>query len=56
MDSVWRELCGAAGSRKIGQRMKFTEIVVEPTENPVCHIVIVSDPDGNSVMIHKRKS
>ncbi len=29
--------------------------VIEPAETPVCHIVIVSDPDGNSVMIHKRK-
>ena len=29
---------------------------VEPLETPVCHMAIVSDPDGNSVMIHRRKS
>ena len=27
-----------------------------PMESPVCHMVIVSDPDGNSVAIHKRKT
>ena len=29
---------------------------VEPTETPVCHMAIVSDPDGNSLAIHKRKA
>lgn len=29
---------------------------LEPLETPVCHMAIVSDPDGNSVMIHRRKS
>lgn len=28
----------------------------EPTETPVCHIAIISDPDGNSLAIHKRKN
>jgi len=27
-----------------------------PFETPVCHMAIVSDPDGNSVTIHKRKA
>ncbi len=29
---------------------------LESLETPVCHMAIVSDPDGNSVMIHRRKS
>jgi predicted enzyme related to lactoylglutathione lyase len=28
---------------------------VEPTETPVCHMAVVSDPDGNLITIHKRK-
>jgi predicted enzyme related to lactoylglutathione lyase len=28
---------------------------IEPMETPVCHMAIVSDPDGNSICIHKRK-
>ncbi len=27
-----------------------------PMESPTCHMAVVSDPDGNSVVIHKRKS
>jgi predicted enzyme related to lactoylglutathione lyase len=30
--------------------------VSEPTETPVCYIAVISDPDGNSLMIHKRKA
>lgn len=26
-----------------------------PHETPVCHMAIIRDPDGNAVMIHKRK-
>jgi predicted enzyme related to lactoylglutathione lyase len=29
---------------------------LEPLETPVCRMAIVSDPDGNSVTIHRRKS
>ncbi|HWG95608.1 MAG TPA: VOC family protein [Nitrospira sp.] len=29
---------------------------VEPMETPVCHMAVVLDPDGNSVMIHQRKT
>ena len=27
----------------------------DPMETPICHFAIVRDPDGNAVMIHKRK-
>jgi catechol 2,3-dioxygenase-like lactoylglutathione lyase family enzyme len=30
-------------------------IVNGPEETPICHMVVVSDPDGNSLIIHKRK-
>ena len=26
-----------------------------PFETPVCHMAVVSDPDGNSVTVHRRK-
>lgn len=32
-----------------------TNFTTEPTETPVCHIAIVTDPDESPVMIHKRK-
>ena len=32
-----------------------TKFVWDPQDTPVCHMAIVSDPDGNSVCIHKRK-
>ncbi|MCE0498980.1 MAG: VOC family protein [Methylacidiphilales bacterium] len=28
---------------------------MEATETPVCHFAIIRDPDGNALMIHKRK-
>ena len=31
------------------------KIVMGPIETPVCHMLMVSDPDGNTVIIHKRK-
>ncbi len=30
-------------------------IKMGPFETPVCHMLMVSDPDGNTVIIHKRK-
>ena len=27
-----------------------------PIETPVCYFAIISDPDGNSITLHKRKS
>lgn len=32
------------------------EIQFGPLETPVCHMVFVRDPDGNSVGIHRRKA
>jgi predicted enzyme related to lactoylglutathione lyase len=29
---------------------------MEPMETPVCHMVVIADPDGNSLVIHKRKA
>ncbi len=31
-------------------------IPLGPLDTPVCHMAVVSDPDGNSVTIHKRKA
>ena len=31
------------------------QFVAEPFESPVCHMAVVSDPDGNSVCVHNRK-
>jgi predicted enzyme related to lactoylglutathione lyase len=28
---------------------------LEPMETPVCHMAVITDPDGNSLIIHKRK-
>jgi len=39
-----------AGLKKAG--VVFT---MEKMETPVCHFAIISDPDNNAVMIHKRK-
>ncbi len=37
-------------------RAANSKFVVEPMDTPVCHMAVVSDPDGNSVAIHKRKA
>jgi len=34
------------------QKIPFT---MEPIETPVCHMAIISDPDGSRLLIHKRK-
>lgn len=31
------------------------KILAGPFESPVCRMVIISDPDGNALTIHKRK-
>lgn len=36
-------------------REKGIAFKMEPFETPVCHMAFVSDPDGSSVCIHKRK-
>lgn len=35
------------------QNVKFYS---EPFESPVCRMALISDPDGNSICVHKRKS
>jgi predicted enzyme related to lactoylglutathione lyase len=37
-------------------REKRIEFVTGPFESPVCHMAVVTDPDGNFVTIHKRKA
>jgi len=32
-----------------------TPIKMGPFDTPVCHMIMVADPDGNTVIIHKRK-
>jgi predicted enzyme related to lactoylglutathione lyase len=44
---------GAAMNRLRECGCTFT---LEPMETPVCHMAAVLDPDGNSVMIHQRKT
>lgn len=34
---------------------KDVNIYFGPFESPVCHMVLITDPDGNSICIHKRK-
>ncbi len=40
------------------QRLKEhgVEFLSEPHETPVCHLVTIADPDGNLLLIHKRKA
>lgn len=32
-----------------------TPITMGPMETPVCHMLMISDPDGSPLIIHKRK-
>jgi catechol 2,3-dioxygenase-like lactoylglutathione lyase family enzyme len=34
---------------------KGIPFVMDTLETPVCHLAVISDPDGNSIVIHKRK-
>jgi predicted enzyme related to lactoylglutathione lyase len=40
-------------SRLRANKCKF---IIEPMETPGCHMACLSDPDGNSLIIHKRKA
>ena len=31
------------------------KILMDPYESPVCFMALIEDPDGNQIMIHKRK-
>lgn len=37
-------------------RSKGVPVHMETTDTPVCRFAILSDPDGNKVMLHKRKA
>ena len=37
-------------------KSKGVPVHMELTDTPVCQFAIVSDPDGNKVMLHKRKA
>ncbi len=36
-------------------KKKECEFATEPMETPVCHMAVITDPDGNKIMIHHRK-
>ena len=36
-------------------KAKNVPFSMEPLETPVCHMAIISDPDGSRLLIHKRK-
>jgi predicted enzyme related to lactoylglutathione lyase len=33
-----------------------TKFVLDKYETPVCNFAVIADPDGNEIMIHRRKS
>jgi len=39
------------------QRLRDEGVVFArgPAETPVCHMAVIQDPDGNSIIIHRRK-
>ncbi len=39
-----------------GLKKKGVRFQDEPFDTPVCHMAVISDPDGNSLVIHKRKA
>ena len=44
----------AAAVRRL--REHGVKFMAEPHETPVCHLVTIADPDGNLMIIHKRKA
>jgi predicted enzyme related to lactoylglutathione lyase len=37
-------------------KAKGVKFKMEPFPTPVCHMAMISDPDGNTLCIHKRKT
>jgi predicted enzyme related to lactoylglutathione lyase len=37
-------------------KSRGVKVVMEPMDTPVCKFGIIHDPDGNGILIHKRKS
>ncbi len=36
-------------------KSQHVPVLIEPFESPVCHMAVIADPDGNGLIIHKRK-
>lgn len=36
-------------------KRKKVKVLMEPYDGPVCNMVLIEDPDGNQIMIHRRK-
>jgi predicted enzyme related to lactoylglutathione lyase len=36
-------------------KQRGVPFAMDTLETPVCHMAVISDPDGNSIFIHKRK-
>src|SRR5947209_914803 len=65
MNSEWKPGCDGGGvalevenfDEAISSlKAKGVKFICEPMETPVCHMALISDPDGNSICIHKRKA
>jgi predicted enzyme related to lactoylglutathione lyase len=39
----------------VGLKKASVKFIWEPQDTPVCRMALISDPDGNSICIHKRK-
>lgn len=39
-----------------GLKEKKAPFVMDTYETPVCHFATIADPDGNEIMIHRRKA
>ncbi len=37
-------------------RAKNVKFLMEPTDFKVCNMMLIEDPDGNQIMIHRRKA
>ncbi len=37
-------------------KSRGVNISMEPMDTPVCHLAIIADPDGNKILLHKRKA
>ena len=37
-------------------RNNDVKFINEPSETPICWNVMITDPDGSKIMIHKRKT
>ncbi len=64
-DKEWKPCCGGCTA---GLEVDDLDAAIEevkasgvgevngPHESPVCHLAFISDPDGNTIILHKRKA